>query len=196
MTAALRPIIFARYPEAGRCKTRMIAALGAEGAADLQARLIRRALARLASLSPILSVTGGQSDAAWRQRFGGGLTLRREEGTDLGAHMLSALTPGPALVVGSDVPDMDAALVSRAAAMLDQAPVVLGPAVDGGFWLVAMRRPDARLFADVKWGSSTVLAQVLANAAAANLRVALAKELADCDRPEDLARWPDLLRNA
>ncbi|MBV7257725.1 TIGR04282 family arsenosugar biosynthesis glycosyltransferase [Pacificimonas sp. WHA3] len=187
----IRPIIFARYPEPGRCKTRMIPMLGADGAAMLQARLVTRALDRLAPLLPILSVTGGD-DRAWRTRFGAGISLRKDAGDDLGARMLAALIPGPAIVVGSDVPGMSAELVSAAAMQLDAHDAVFGPAEDGGFWLVGMTRPDPRLFEGVRWGTDDVLAAVMANAARCDISVARAATLADCDCPEDLRHWPEL----
>jgi rSAM/selenodomain-associated transferase 1 len=147
-------------------------------------------LERLASLDPILSYTGA-SAAAFREWLPGVALLAQAEG-DLGARMLAAMGEGPAVIVGSDVPDITAGAVQEAARLLGEADLVLGPAEDGGFWLIGVRAPDARLFADVDWGTGSVLAAVEANAKRLGWRTARAATLADLDRPEDLKRWPEL----
>ncbi|MGB7404784.1 MAG: TIGR04282 family arsenosugar biosynthesis glycosyltransferase, partial [Pacificimonas sp.] len=163
MTETLRPIVFARYPEAGQCKTRMIPAVGAEGAADLHQQLVERTLDRLADLSPEVAYTGAD-EVRFRDWLGPDVRLFPQADGDLGERMLGALFPGPALVVGSDIPDISEAAVCEAIRLLEEQFLVLGPADDGGFWLVGMQRPLPRLFDNIDWGSDRVLAQVTANA--------------------------------
>ena len=192
MTATLRPIIFARYPVPGRCKTRLIPALGPEGAAGLHRRLVERTLAELASLHPVVAATGADTQA-FRDWLGSDVDVVPQSGGDLGARMLAAGTPGPSVIVGSDIPGIDAAGVASAMTLLAGHDLVLGPAEDGGFWLIGWRQPDARLFGGVEWGSARALAGVEANARHLGLATAHADTRADLDRPEDLARWPDLV---
>ncbi|MGB3721540.1 MAG: TIGR04282 family arsenosugar biosynthesis glycosyltransferase [Pacificimonas sp.] len=191
MTDTLRPILFARYPEANRCKTRLIPALGAEDAADMHRRLVERSVTRLHILQPVLAYTGA-GKTAFRQWLGADISLKPQIDGDLGTRMLAAMTPGPAIVVGSDIPDISADSVRQAMTLLESHDVVLGPAEDGGFWLIGLATPDRRLFEGVEWGGGNVLGRVVANAQALCLSTAFAETLADLDRPEDLARWPDL----
>jgi rSAM/selenodomain-associated transferase 1 len=191
VTGTLRPIVFARYPSPGRCKTRLIPALGAEGAARLHRRLVERTLLRLADLRPCLAYSGAE-EARFREWLGGDLEMIAQASGDLGARMLAAGGEGPALIVGSDVPDISAAAVRSAGDGLAHSDLVLGPAADGGFWLIAYRRAKPALFTDVAWGTSRVHAAVLANAGRLGLKVSQGEMLADLDRPEDLAQWHDL----
>ncbi|EMD83610.1 TIGR04282 family arsenosugar biosynthesis glycosyltransferase [Pacificimonas flava] len=190
MTRTLRPIIFARYPRPGRCKTRLEPELGAHGAAALHGRLVMHTLSALAPLAPRLAFTGAEG-ADVRAWLGGDVDILEQAAGDLGERLLVAMARPPALIVGSDIPDIDAAAVESAARHLFDHDLVLGPAEDGGFWLIGARdAPPPTLFDHVAWGTSTVLEQVEANAAALRLSVARAKTLADLDRPQDLERWP------
>ncbi|MBZ6377179.1 hypothetical protein B5C34_06220 [Pacificimonas flava] len=189
-TATLRPIIFARYPHSGQCKTRLIPALGADGAAELHRRLVERTLARLADLSPILSATGAQPDAF--ARWLGPIELRTQGNGDLGTRMRHAARNEPALIVGSDIPDIDPAQIVEAAQALHSNDLVLGPAEDGGFWLIAAKSWPAKLFEGVAWGRERACSEVTANADRLGWRTRHIGTLADLDRPEDLERWPAL----
>lgn len=191
MTDTIRPIIFARYPVPGKCKTRLIPALGAGGAAAMHRRLAERTLDRLRSLNPVVAYTGADA-AAFRDWLGPDIDLIEQTDGNLGARMLTAMAGGPAIIVGSDLPDISAHAVRSAAELLLASDVVLGPAEDGGFWLIGVNAPNAHLFEDVRWGGADVFARVKVNARRLGLDLATAAMLADLDRPEDVARWPDL----
>jgi glycosyltransferase A (GT-A) superfamily protein (DUF2064 family) len=125
----------------------------------------------------------GRAGAPWR-------TLPQGPG-DLGdrmARVLRRLPPGPVVIVGADIPDLTAAHVAQAFRRLGDHDWVIGPAEDGGYWLIgARRRPRLRLpFAGVRWGGPHALADTLAGLAGA--RVARLEVLADVDRGADLAR--------
>jgi rSAM/selenodomain-associated transferase 1 len=183
-------IVFARAPVAGPVKTRLIPRLGAEGAARLQRRLIRAALRTAGAVGPVeLHVTRLHT---WLR--GLGVPLRRQRGRDLGERMYRALS-GPRLTVliGSDAPALRAADLRRALRWLrGGTDVVLAPAEDGGYALIAARRIDARVFEGIRWGGDDVLARTLDNLRRCGLRHRLLRVVWDVDRPADFDRFRTL----
>lgn len=191
--ATPRVAIFTRFPEPGRAKTRLIPALGAEGAAALHRRLAERTLAavRAAGLPYRLHVTGAPP-AAFTDWLG--LTDAMEQGEgDLGERLARAGPPYPTLFIGTDAPDLDADLLVRAADSLAAHDAAIGPAEDGGYWLLGLARPVPGVFRNIPWSTDRVFTDTQARLAEAGIEPALLPCLADCDRPDDLARWPDLV---
>ena len=186
-----RLVIFARLPVPGQAKTRLIPALGAEGAARLYARLLHRTVeeARASGLSFELCVTGGER-AAFADLYGDQVTVTEQGEGDLGARM--GRVAGPALIIGSDCPGLNAAVLRAAANALADRSVVIGPASDGGYYLIGFRERLPWLFEDMEWSTSTVFAETLARLAERGLGPAVLPELADIDVPEDLEAWPEL----
>lgn len=192
MTVPSRLVLFTRLPVPGEAKTRLIPALGAEGAADLHRRLTERTLEVLdATRLPVEVWTTGGNVAAFRKWLGDRTFVDQGAG-DLGERMLRALGRGPAIVVGSDIPAMQRDNILRAADLLARHEAVFGPASDGGYWLVGTRRPLPVLFEGIEWGRDGVLAETLGRAKAAGIDVALGDELDDLDSADDLLRWPEL----
>ncbi len=193
-----RLIIFTRYPLPGRTKTRTIAALGAAGAASLQRRMTERNLGRLTRCHASLEIryTGG-TEAQMRQWLGDEFTYREQGEGDLGMRMLRAVTEAletgaqRVAIVGTDCPNLDDTIVDRGLAMLHQHDLVLGPAVDGGYYYIGVRQPIAELFQNIDWGSDRVLAQTVAAASSLGIEPVLLPRLADVDRPEDLPLWEE-----
>lgn len=187
-----RVVVFTRYPTPGQAKTRLIPALGAERAAALHRRLTERTLAavRASGLAHELRVTGA-APAAFVDWLGFMPVVDQGPG-DLGARLARAGPPYPTLFIGADAPDLTADLLRAAAAALDTDEAVIGPAEDGGYWLLGLAREAAAVFRDIAWGTDVVCAQTLARLAEAGIDPARLPVLADCDRPEDFARWPDL----
>lgn len=195
-----RLILFTRFPEPGQTKTRLIPALGPKGAADLQRRLTEGTLSeaqRLARRMP-LSVEvrcAGASRERMQQWLGREPLYRRQEGDGLGERMHTALGDAlgegarGAVLVGSDIPGISANVLSRAFETLTRRDVVLGPARDGGYYLVGLRRPAPGLFRGIYWGTDDVLRQTLRAVRRLGLSHALLDELDDMDTPEDLERW-------
>ncbi|MFP4607458.1 MAG: TIGR04282 family arsenosugar biosynthesis glycosyltransferase [Thiohalospira sp.] len=198
--------LFARAPVAGAAKTRLIPALGAAGAARLQARLLRRALAvlegvdeRVPGLERELWCHPDTDHPAFRAAAGQGFRLRAQVGGDLGERMAGALEAAlaegapSAVLVGSDCPGLTAGPVADAFDELAAgADAVLGPAVDGGYYLVGLRRPARALFTGIPWGGPEVAAATRTRAAAAGLALAEVATLQDLDTPADLAAFPEL----
>lgn len=188
-----RVVIFMRFPTAGRAKTRLIPAIGAERAADLHRRLAERTVAAVrASGLPFEVRSTGATPGAFAEWLGGVTAVDQGEG-DLGERLAAAGPPYPTLFIGSDAPDLSAALLLRAAAALASASAAIGPAADGGYWLLGLARRCDAVFADMPWSTERVCAETRARLAAGGMPPVLLPTLADCDRPEDLARWPDLL---
>lgn len=190
---APRIVLFTRWPEAGRAKTRLIPAIGAERAAALHKRLTERTLAavRGSGLPFELRVTGAPA-SAFRDWLGPAAFVDQGEG-DLGQRLRRAGPPYPTLFIGADAPDQSAELLRAAADALAAHPAVIGPAEDGGYWLLGLAQPVEGVFDGIDWSTEHVFAQTLDRLRAAGIEPALLPVLADCDRPEDLARWPDLV---
>lgn len=188
-----RLVLFARYPAPGACKTRLIPALGPEGAAAIHRRLTERTLEVLrASGAPVtVAFTGAGADAfaAW---LGPDVALVEQADGDLSARLLACLDPAPVIFFGADTPDIATHHVEAAMAALSEHEVVIGPAEDGGYYLIGMRQPMTELLTDMPWSTDQVLPETLARLAARGIAPVLLEMLADCDRPEDLARWPGL----
>jgi glycosyltransferase A (GT-A) superfamily protein (DUF2064 family) len=100
------------------------------------------------------------------------------------------------LVIGTDCPEVSTALIETAFGRLDRADAVFGPAADGGYYLVGMKRPIRELFEAIPWGTAATLSTTLARARAAALEVALLDERRDIDTAEDWRRWQSARRNA
>lgn len=195
-------VMLTRLPRPGHVKTRLTPALTAAGATQLHDRLARHTLD---SLRPLGAGGGARvevhADAGPRQVrtwLGRGFAARPQAEGDLGDRIAHALTgsftrgAGKTVVVGSDCPRMSAARVRSALASLNDAAVVLGPAVDGGYYLVGVRRDAARaaipaLTSGIEWGASDVLARTRASLDAAAVPFALLETLPDVDRPADVA---------
>lgn len=187
--------MLARAPVVGRVKTRLIPALGAQGACDLQQLLLERALhlpagdfhERFLWLDD-LPVAGLQALAEAQ-----GWTLVEQPAGDLGERMRRIATLGLAesdavILIGNDCPALDGNYLQAACSALQEQPVVIGPAEDGGYVLLGLRCVDASLFSDMPWGTERVFDMTLQRLQQLDRRPALLPALWDVDRPEDLSR--------
>ncbi len=187
-----RVALFARFPTPGEAKTRLIPAIGEAAAAALHRRLVELTLrvVRASGLPHDLRVVGAPLNAfaAW---LGSDVPLVAQGDGDLGERL--ARVPAPMLLIGADCPDLSPAHLVTAAAALDETPAVLGPAADGGYWLLGLARTMPHCFAAMPWGTDAVAAQTRARLADEGVTAVELETLHDCDRPEDLPRWPWLL---
>lgn len=192
-------IVFAKAPVAGLAKTRLMSALSPESAAALAARLLdhtvgmgvaagfdhleicttpdisHHAFQRLASLYPLVLTAQGDGD--------------------LGARMHRALvralgTYNHVLLVGTDAPSLDTAMLQQAAAALDSSDAVFVPALDGGYALVGLTRAAPSLFSNMQWSTPQVMQTTRERATAAQIVWAELAPVADIDDPADLAHLP------
>jgi len=199
-------VVFARAPEPGGVKTRLIPELGEAGAAALHRRLVEHSLAA-ASEAGIGSVElWCTPDASHRffedcaRRFDAVLRFQGEG--DLGTRMQRAFESvlarsRRALLIGSDIPALSGRYLREAEQRLARGDdVVIGPAEDGGYVLIGLSRCSPELFREIPWGGSEVLTQTRRRIAALRWRSSELPPLWDLDRPEDLGRMPAELRSA
>ncbi|MDX2474638.1 MAG: TIGR04282 family arsenosugar biosynthesis glycosyltransferase [Candidatus Krumholzibacteria bacterium] len=189
-------IIFTRFPEPGRTKTRLMPELGANGAAALHRALVERTLHTVRQASEtrdvVLEIHHTGEVAPMQAWLGAEWKYRPQAAGDLGARMLASLAAadGPAVLIGTDCPDLTPEILVGAFAALPQNDVVLGPAADGGYYLVGMNSARPEIFVDIPWGGAQVLSSTRDRLAQAGLRWHELAILSDIDRPEDLARVP------
>lgn len=185
-------VVFARAPEPGRVKTRLAAGVGEAAALALYRAFLDDtcALASGAAERAVLAAAGPADHPALaalaaRHR----MQLVAQEGADLGERMARALARAleeaeRVCIIGSDAPSLPRALLDEAFLRLADAEVVIGPAADGGYWLVGARAPEPELFREIAWGTPRVLPETLARLA--GRRAALLPFHYDVDGPDEL----------
>ena len=194
-------IVFAKAPEPGTVKTRLVPMLGAGGAAALHARLVKRTLGtlRAASFKRVeLHCAPGIDDPFFRFCEGHyGFPLQPQVAGDLGARMRSAFEKALAahacvVLVGTDCPALTARHLRQAERTLhDGADAVFAPCEDGGYALIGLRRVDARLFDGIAWGGDGVMTETRTRLQQLGWNWRELETLWDVDRPEDYARLVD-----
>jgi hypothetical protein len=193
-------LVFVRAPERGRVKTRLAAEIGDGAALRVYRRLAEHAVEQARALGPAAALrvhhTPADAGAAVRAWLGGGATYLPQADADLGGRMRAAFQAAfdagfrRVVIVGSDLPALSADVLRRAFALLDGHRCVLGPAADGGYWLLGMREMIGGVFDGVPWSTGGVLAATRARLAEAGITPALLETLADVDTAADLpAGW-------
>ncbi|SCZ58379.1 TIGR04282 family arsenosugar biosynthesis glycosyltransferase [Thiohalomonas denitrificans] len=200
-TSANRLLVFAKAPVPGRAKTRLIPALGAEGAAALQARLLWHTLATAGQGGAIVELWCHPdpdhplfSECAEHAE----MLLCTQRGNNLGERMqnafAAALDEGPAVLIGTDCPALEPRDLVEAFGALRDSDAVLGPALDGGYYLLGLRRLHPSLFDDIRWGSAHVLDETRQRLKQLGWKWRELAVKSDIDRPEDLVHLPATLR--
>lgn len=203
MTAADRGVVvvFARAPQPGAVKTRLIPLLGAEGAAALHVRLVKHALetAGKTALHQVeLHCAPDASDPFFQSCAGYyGVTVKAQAGGDLGARMQAAFTQAltqhaRVLLIGSDCPALTARHLRQAEqALRDGADAVFVPCEDGGYALIGLKHVESRLFDGIAWGTDGVMAETRLRLKQLGWSWRELETLWDVDRPEDYRRLMD-----
>ncbi|QSP94305.1 TIGR04282 family arsenosugar biosynthesis glycosyltransferase [Marinobacter salinisoli] len=196
---------FAKWPEQGRVKTRLMPALGPAGALDAHVRLTLTVLDNLYTTgypvqfwwdrAPDPSCTDGE--VIVRNLELTGLEQKVQQGANLGQRMFAALQVAlkehsRALIVGSDCPSVDPQYIREAVLKLSEADVALGPSEDGGYVLIGASRVVPGMLDGIDWGTPQVLAQTCARLKELGLRVHLLEPRWDVDEPEDWERFTRL----
>ena len=189
---ARRLFVMAKLPVMGRVKTRLARQVGTVAATCFYRQTAHAVIGRLGGDPRWQTIIAVDPDSAVSSSVWPSHVSRTGQGRGgLGERMqrlLEAPPPGPVVIVGTDIPGLSRTHVAKAFKLLASCDCVLGPAEDGGYWLVGLRRSPRvlRPFAGVRWSSPHALADTRANLAGRG--VALAERLADVDSGEDLAR--------
>jgi rSAM/selenodomain-associated transferase 1 len=189
-------MVFLRAPRPGEVKRRLAASLDGEAAAAIYRVLVTRTLSAVTGENGVelwhTPDEAGDEVGYWARP---GWRLRPQGEGDLGVRMQrafeSAFGEGAqrVVLVGTDTPGLTAEDVEEAYDRLLDHEVVVGPALDGGYWLIGMTSPRPELFADMPWSTGEVLRLTEERAAAGGLRVARLRELRDVDTLEDWRLW-------
>ena len=184
--------IFCRWPTPGEAKTRLIPGFGPEGAAAIYTKLLAHTVevARASGIAFELRVTGAPP-AHFREALGQDLRVVEQGDGDLTAK-LSRVT-APAIVIGSDCPGLIPQVLIAARDTLQTDPMVIGPASDGGYYLLGYNETADFAFTDMEWSTDTVFAETLKRFVAQGIRPAILPELSDVDTAADLEQWPEFL---
>lgn len=193
-------IVFAKAPVPGFAKTRLAAVLGADGAARLAERLLESTIQKAVAcgIGPVTLCCDPDftHPAFVRLSTLHPIELSLQGDGDLGVRMHRALdralrTHRRALLIGTDVPDLDAPLLREAAEALADHDAVFGPAIDGGYTLVGLSNSaPALLFRGIAWSTAQVMQQTRERLAKLGLTHVELRELADVDEPADLVHVP------
>jgi hypothetical protein len=196
-----RVIIMTRLPVAGKVKTRLIPALGARGAMQLHRILLQHTILCALALGPQVDVevcVEGADSSSHMDLPEAGIIYTHQRGRDLGERMYNAFRKAfregceRAVLVGSDIPGLRPHILMGALEKLRENDVVIGPAQDGGYYLIGLNEPEAEIFHGVPWGTEAVLKKTLEILQRSGLVFFLVETLRDVDRPEDLAAVKDL----
>jgi rSAM/selenodomain-associated transferase 1 len=192
--------IFAKAAQPGRVKTRLMPALSAESAADLALAFLRdtvetmQGVAPSCDATPIVLFAPGDTEPWFRTVLGPDVRLLAQSDGDLTKRLQVAYCAlaqagfSRVCFVGTDSPTIPPALIERAFSLLEDHDVVIGPATDGGYYLIALRAEQYKIFEGIEWSTSAVLQQTRAAASALQLRVALLPEWYDIDDVASLER--------
>jgi rSAM/selenodomain-associated transferase 2/rSAM/selenodomain-associated transferase 1 len=198
-----RIILMLKYPQPGLVKTRLVPALGEQRACELYRALVRHTLREVERftaherVSIQVRIAGAPDCEIARQWLGAEMLFAPQGDGDLGQRMERAVQEafekgGPAaIVIGADCPELAAGHLAAALRVLERKDVVLGPAADGGYYLIGMRRLLPEPFRGIEWGSERVLDQTLAALRQARVECELLDTLHDIDRAEDLPFWAE-----
>ena len=200
MTMSLDPqlVIMAKTPQIGRVKTRLARDIGAVAAVRFFRATAAALIGRVAPDPRWRTVLALSPDRAVHEPgiWPDGLPRIAQGSGDLGARMgrlFRDLPPGPVVIIGADIPGIERRHIAQAFAALGRHDAVLGPAEDGGYWLVGLkRRPRVpEIFEGVRWSSAQTLADTAKNIRERNMILALLERLPDIDTGADYAHWKE-----
>jgi len=200
-------LIFVRYPEPGKVKTRLIPALGAQEATFVYKQMAEHTLAQVRALKLLRSwttqvwFTGGSKEKmkAW---LGENLNYQIQPKGDLGDRLCyafqDAFKQGNQFVIaiGTDCPSLDTTILHQGFQALEHHELILGPATDGGYYLIGMQRLLPGLFRGIAWSTAEVLQQTVKASEKLGLTLSYLPNLTDVDAPKDLSIWEQVKANS
>ena len=206
-TLAKHLVVFLKVPRLGTVKTRLARDIGHVEASAFYRTMSRSILNRFGRDPRCrpwrrwIAITPDHKHHETLPRVlrSGSWQLISQGAGDLGARMdrvMQCLPPGPAVIIGSDIPDITPQHITQAFQRLGADDAVFGPATDGGYWLVGLKRRPVvpEIFSNVRWSTEHALADTLANFHHGH-RIALLEELEDVDDGAGYRRWRDTQRN-
>ncbi len=194
---------FAKKPVVGEVKTRLTTALSAEQACDFHKALLTHVAMEISQLEDVYQEIWSTGDSSFINELSTRLSIghKFQKGKDLGERLCHAISSvidkrDVLIVVGSDCPFLNKSHYLKTVELLggEHCDIVLAPALDGGYVLLAMSDFHPELFRDISWGSGSVLQETLDRAKSCGLKVRLIDTLRDIDRPEDLSFLPESLK--
>lgn len=187
-------LIFTRNPELGKVKTRLAASIGDQNALEIYVQLLEHTK-KVALETPydkqVLYSEAINTNDMWEAAS---FQKKLQVGEDLGARMYNAFQGGfnagyeKIVIIGSDLIALESSDISTAISKLDDNDIVIGPAEDGGYYLLGMKKVPENIFSNKEWGTDTVLADTLLDIT--NLKYHLLKEKNDIDTYEDIKNIP------
>jgi rSAM/selenodomain-associated transferase 1 len=190
--------IMVKYPEPGRVKTRLAKDIGEENAARICRRIAERILCNTKPLSGAYDRFVLYDPPERKKDFEEWLSgehLLAQTGNDVGEKMdnairaLLSMGAKKAVITGADIPDLNREVIVMAFESLTAADIVIGPAKDGGYYLIGMKSPHPELFHDIPWSTETVLGKTVGIISGGSLRYSTVPALSDLDTAEDLRRF-------
>ncbi len=193
-------IILARNLEAGKVKTRLAKTLGNDFALQFyklcSEKIFEESKKLIAEdITVHLFYAGEQTDRQLIDRAGFPFSIYRQQGDNLGSRMKNAFNKifnenaAKAIIIGTDVPDLDSGFIIDAFNMLDTNDAVIGPAADGGYYLLGLKRPFDVLFDKIAWSTGSVFNNTVMKMRKSKIKYRIMPELNDIDTVEDLMRW-------
>ena len=192
-------IVFVKAPRPGQVKTRLARFLGEAAAGELYRCFVADLLAMLAGLAlvPRVYFYPAEAGAVMRDWLGEEYSLFPQQGDSLGDKMSHALAEtfqagaDKAVLIGSDLPDLPPVIIKEALTALEQSPAVIGPGIDGGYYLIGFTAAGftPAVFTDIPWSTETVFNRTMERFAAAGLRPYCLPAWADIDTAADLRRF-------
>ena len=180
-------LVICKAPRKGHVKTRLAATVGDDAAYHMYAAMMAHVFSELARTNvEVLPVVDGPRELVQA----GTIQPLVQRGDDLGERIINALVDAPAservLVIGADMPFIDADLIASAESALDVADVVIGPCVDGGYYLIGMKTRHPEIFRDIDWSTERVFEQTMQRCSAKGLMVHTLDIQRDVDTIEDV----------
>lgn len=191
-------IVFARYPEKGKVKTRLSKDTSDIFAARFYKECADKVITSIKKLRSfnkyIFNSEAGEKEKV-RKWIGTGFFYVSQKGENLGSRMLNAFElvfshyAEKAIIIGTDIPDLNSDIILQADMLLDNSDIVIGPSNDGGYYLLGLKKPQRELFENIEWSSDSVLNSTLKAANKLELKIVQLPVLRDIDTKQDLENW-------
>ncbi|MBK9247380.1 MAG: TIGR04282 family arsenosugar biosynthesis glycosyltransferase [Ignavibacteria bacterium] len=196
-------LVFARYPHLGKVKTRLAASIGDVNAKEFYTSCAELTYQNMYSMTDEVDVTIYYSERLdeylmkdWVDMFSESNSIIPQSGNDLGERMKNAFMQTfdrfphqSAIIIGTDTPDITPEIILQAKHLLESHDVVIGPANDGGYYLLGMNTLHASLFESIDWSTPKVYEQTIQKAEKLNCNVAILEQLTDIDTVDDMQLW-------